>query len=60
MEDGRFLMVGVDGTIVSAELDDAKIERVDSPTGEPMSDALVVGDELLLSGRTGFYRRERP
>ena len=60
LEDGRFLMVGVDGTIVSAELDDAKIERVDSPTGEPMSDALVVGDELLLSGRTGFYRRERP
>lgn len=60
LEDGRFLLVGVDGVIQTAKADGSNLQSLESPTGEPLSDVLVVDGAMLLSGRTGFNRRELP
>lgn len=60
LDGDRFLLVGIDGAIVTGSPDAARLEQLESPTGDPLSDALLLGDELLLSGRSGFYRRQWP
>ena len=60
LDEGRFLLVGVDGVIQTAEANAASLQQLESPTGEPLSDVLVLDDALLLSGRNDFNRRELP
>lgn len=58
--DGRMVLAGVDGTVVAGSVDSAGIEAIESPTGQPIADVIALDGELLMTGRTGFYRRPMP
>lgn len=54
-DNGQLTLVGVDGAIVHGDLETGELHLIESPTAEPLSDVILRGDELLLSGRTGLH-----
>ena len=59
-ENGKAILVGVDGTVVYGDARGNAVQAFDGPTDEPISDVVVRDNELIMVGRTGIYHSKRP